>query len=151
MWLFLLWHVNIVDCTLLDGGKKGSIRATMLWNRFCGSFQMALVRKWHESLFSASKDVIISALLKYKIFKRGGLENLCGQTEAAFIKYKREGNNFGFQKLPVLSRFVLAVLITSSSVEWVWLTLCIRIVFSIFALHLAGGTLPHNKWTTKNA
>lgn len=61
--------------------------------------------------------MVISVLSKYKIVKRGGWENLCGQTKAAFAKYKREGNNFGFQMLPVLSRFVLAVLFTSSSVQ----------------------------------
>lgn len=58
--------------------------------------------------------MIISAVSKYKIVKRGGWENLCGQTEAAFAKYKREGNNFGFQILSVLSHFVLAILIISS-------------------------------------
>ena len=67
--------------------------------------------------------MIISALPKYKIVKRGGWENLCSQTETAFAKYKREGNNFGFQIFPMLSCFVLAVLITSSSMQRVLLTL----------------------------
>lgn len=61
--------------------------------------------------------MVISTLSRCKTVKRGGWENLCGQTEAAFAKVKREGNNFGFQILPVLSLFVLAVLITSSSVQ----------------------------------
>lgn len=78
---------------------------------------MAVVRKLHERPFFASKNMIISALSKYKIVKRGGWKNLCGQTEAVFAKYKKEGNNSGFQILPVLSHFALAVLITNSSMQ----------------------------------
>lgn len=69
--------------------------------------------------------MIISLLLKYMIVRRGGWENLCGQTETAFGKYKREENNFRFQILPMLSRFVLAILTTSSSMQGVLFTRCI--------------------------
>lgn len=89
--------------------------------------------------------MIISVLLKYKIVKRGGWENLCGQTETAFGKYKREENNFSFQMLPVLSRFVLAILITSSSVPGVFVPITSVQCPNLLALHLAGGILPNNK------
>lgn len=150
MWLFPVFHVRMTS-TLWDQGKKWCLRGTVLWTELCGSFQMVVVRKWQWRPFFASKNMVISALSKYKIVKRGGWVNLCGQTTAAFIKDKREGNNFGFQIVPVLSCFVLAVLITSSSVQWVLLTFCIWTVPNILALHLAEGILPLNQGTTKKS
>lgn len=144
----------VVPCVLCQNcgirEKKRCLRGTVLWTELCGSFQMVVVRKWQARPFFASKNMVISALPRYKTVKRCGWENLCGQTEAAFAEVKREGNNFGFQILPVHSYFVLAVLITSSSMQWVLLTLCIWTVPSIMALHLPEGILPLNKGTARS-
>lgn len=105
----------VVHCGIR--GSKRCLKGTVLWTELCGSFQMVVVRKCQGRPFFASKNMVISAPSNYKTAKRSGWENLCGQTEAAFVKAKREGSNFGFQILPVLSCFVLAVLITSSSVQ----------------------------------
>lgn len=150
MWLFPVFHVRMTS-TLWDQGKNDASEALCSELSSVAHFKWLWLENDSEGLSLLVRTWLISALSKYKIVKRGGWVNLCGQTTAAFIKDKREGNNFGFQIVPVLSCFVLAVLITSSSVQWVLLTFCIWTVPNILALHLAEGILPLNQGTTKKS